>query len=221
MLDGRRVAVRRSRRPPASLQWELDLLVALARRGVHVAEPIPTSSGALHHGALVVQPWVDGREPYEAGEWRRVAVELGRVHEMPAPRGQRPGCCVVTELRSRGRSVDADLAALPPEVRSLALDVFDSFGDAPVSLVHGDPGRGNIRIDDDDAVWLLDWDESRVDVTWHDLSNLGVTVLDPDTQRRAEMLSNAWEAVNAWTVEPHYAHARLAALRAQHGRNAR
>jgi len=57
-------------------------------------------------------------------------------------------------------------------------------------------------------VWLLDWDESRVDVTWHDLSNLGVQVLDDHEHARAQVLSHAWEAVNAWTAEPEYARHR-------------
>jgi aminoglycoside phosphotransferase (APT) family kinase protein len=91
--------------------------------------------------------------------------------------------------------------------------VFASVADAPVSLIHGDPGPSNIRIDEHDRVWLLDWDESRVDVSWHDLSNLGVVVLDADTHRRAVLLSHAWEAVNAWTIEPDYAKDRLSSLR--------
>lgn len=212
--QGTPVAVRRSRRSPASLRWELDLLVTLAREGLHVPELIPTSTGELHHGAFVVQAWVAGRAPSGDDDWRRVADELARVHALPTPFGQRPACCVVTELGTVGRSVDVDLAALPADVRTLVVDVFDSFTDAPVSLVHGDPGPGNLRIDAEGAVWLLDWDESRIDVTWHDLSNLGIPVLDGDTRRRAAMLSNAWEAVNAWVLEPDYARTRLAALQA-------
>jgi Ser/Thr protein kinase RdoA (MazF antagonist) len=213
--EGTRVVVRRSRRSPASLRWELDLLVTLAGDGIHVPQPIPTSTGELHHGAFVVQPWVEGRPPSGDEDWQRVAAELARVHALPTPFGQRPASCVVTELGTVGRSVDVDLATLPADVRTLVVDVFDSFADAPVSLVHGDPGPGNVRIDADGVVWLLDWDESRIDVTWHDLSNLGVPVLDDDARRRAEMLSNAWEAVNAWVLEPDYARTRLAALQAQ------
>jgi len=47
---------------------------------------------------------------------------------------------------------------------------------------------------------------------WHDLSNLGVRVLDQDDHDRAQDLSNAWEAVNAWTAEPDYAATRLSRL---------
>ena len=104
------------------------------------------------------------------------------------------------------------MSALPDEVVRLVLGGFGSYADVPVSLVHGDPGPSNIRIDDRGRVGLLDWDESRVDLTWHDLSNLGVAVLDRDSHARAAQLSNAWEAINAWSVEPGYARSRLTSL---------
>ena len=81
-----------------------------------------------------------------------------------------------------------------------------------VAVIHGDPHPGNLRLDGRGRVGLLDWDESRVDLVWHDLSNLGVAVLDPEAHTRAEALSNAWEAANGWVVEPEYAARRLQAL---------
>jgi Ser/Thr protein kinase RdoA (MazF antagonist) len=196
------------------LGWELDLIEALSRRGLHVPQPVPTAFGQREHDGVVVQRWVDGREPVSEDDWRLVADELTRLHETTGDFGQRPGCCTITDLRTQLRSVDADLTALPVDVRTMVLELFDGFGDAPVSVIHGDPGRSNIRIDGDGMVWLMDWDESRVDVTWHDLSNLGIVVLDSDTQRRAETMSHAWEAINAWTAEPDYAMKRLSQLRA-------
>lgn len=72
---------------------------------------------------------------------------------------------------------------------------------------------GNIRIGDSDVVGLLDFDESRVDVAWHDLSNLGIQVLDDADHAQAARLSDAWEAANGWVLEPQYAQRRLEALR--------
>ena len=89
---------------------------------------------------------------------------------------------------------------------------FNRFADAPMAVVHGGPGPSNIRIAADGRVGLLDWDEARVDLTWHDLSNLGIQILDDGEHRRAQDLSNAWEAVNAWTAEPDYAPERLRRL---------
>ncbi len=211
-LGDRRVVVRRSRRPRGSLVWELDLLTALRRTGFGVAEIVPADNGERAVEGYVVQSWVDGREPATASDWEAVAGELDRLHHLLIGVAQRPGCRVVTELGPTSRSVDANLSALPADVRALVLNVFASVRDAPVGVVHGDPSPGNIRMGSGGRVWFLDWDESRVDVTWHDLSNLGVEVLPPATQRRAERLSHAWEVANAWVAEPDYARRRLAAL---------
>lgn len=208
-LDGAVVAVRRSRRTAASLAWELDVIERVAAAGVGVADVVPTDAGARSAGGIVVQRWVEGCEPSGERDWHLVADSLRLVHRVEVD--QRPGASSVTELHEHSVSVDAVLGALPDDVRRRVLDVFHSFDDAPVGLIHGDPGASNVRIADD-RVWLLDWDESRVDVTWHDLSNLGVPVLDDPTHSRAQLLSHAWEAANAWTTEPTYARDRLAAL---------
>ncbi len=190
MIGDTPVAVRRSGRSPASLQWELELLVELARRGFHVAEPIATSGGSLMHDGIVVQRWVDGREPSSDADWTLVAAELVRLHDDCRDADQRPDCCVVSELVTHRQSVDADLDQVPSETAALLIDIFEEFVDVPISLIHGDPNASNIRIDDHDRVWLLDWDESRVDVVWHDLSNLGAPVLEPADHQRAQRLSD-------------------------------
>lgn len=95
----------------------------------------------------------------------------------------------------------------------LVEEVFTEFTDAPTAVVNGDPGASNIRITATGQVGLLDWDESRVDVTWHDLSNLGVSILESREHQRALALSHAWEAANAWIAEPEYAAIRLSQLK--------
>jgi Ser/Thr protein kinase RdoA (MazF antagonist) len=161
---------------------------------------------------VVVQTWLDGRQPSSEADWGRVARELQRLHSATADHRQRPGCATVRELRAKRRSVDADLDAIPPEITDRILAVFDRLGNVPLAVVHGDPGSENIRIGADGTVSLVDWDESRVDLTWHDLSNLGVQVLDDDDHHRAQLLSNAWEAANGWASEPEYALRRFKLL---------
>ncbi len=207
------VSIRISRRSGPSLAWELGLLDRLDRAGFRVPQVIAADDGRLEVDGVVVQAWLGGREPRDDEDWHRVAEELGRLHRLTTDHGQRPGCCPVTELAVRRRSVDADLDRVPPDVERTVVEVFAAVADVAVAVVHGDPGPGNIRIDDDGRVGLLDWDESRVDVVWHDLSNLGVAVLGPTDRARAERLSDAWEAVNGWVAEPAYARRRLARLR--------
>lgn len=210
--DGREFAVRRSRRSEASLQWELELMDFLDEHDFVVPAVVSTDSNDPHHEGIVVQRWIDGRTPTSDLDWSGVASELKRLHAITKRHRQRPGCCTVLELAERWVSVDADLGALPARDRTLLIDVLARFDDVPTAVVHGDPGPSNLRITDSGSVGLLDWDESRVDVVWHDLSNLGVAVLDRDEQHRAELLSHAWEAANGWTLEPDYAARRFAAL---------
>ena len=213
-LHGDWVAVRSTRRSPASLEWELTLLDHLATHGVGVSAVIPTDSGASSADGVVVQRWIDGRIPQSEADWRAVSAELRRVHSRGGDYPQRPDCCSVRELRFRARSVDANLADVPVGVADELLSVFDEFEDVPTAVIHGDPCAANIRITADEQVVLLDWDESRVDLVWHDLSNLGTQVLADADHARAQRLSDAWEALNAWTVEPEYARERLRSLRA-------
>lgn len=215
LLDGRPVAVRESRRSVASLEWELDLIDALASIGFLVPEVVAADTGERHVDGVVVQRWVEGRPPASDDDWSAVALELGRLHLTTGTHRQRPDCCVAHELVRDRRSVDADLDALEPADQALVIDVLAGFADVRTAVIHGDPGPSNIRITADGSVGLLDWDESRVDVIWHDLSSLGVPVLTAHQQARAIDLSDAWEAVNGWVAEPAYARSRLAALRSR------
>ena len=212
-LDGEPVAVRRSRRSPESLAWELDLLVDLDSRGFVVPVPIPSADGRRAVDGVTVQRWIDGRPPASERDWRAVAATLQRLHAATREHPQRPGCVLVWELRDARRSVDADLDVLPDEVEHELVAVFDDVRAETTSVVHGDPGPGNLRLRGDGSVGLIDWDESRVDVSMHDLSNLGVVVLPPADHRRARRLSDAWESAHGWVVEPDYARGRLESLR--------
>lgn len=208
------VAVRRSRRSPESLEWELDLIEHLHRHGLRTAPAIAADDGRRHAGGVVVQPWLDGRPPTSTDDWRAVVETLERLHSVTRDHRQRPGCLRTPELERSSSSLDADMTALPADVAADVLAAFALADAAPVAVVHGDPGPTNIRMAPDGRVGLLDFDESRVDAVWHDLSNLGVQVLPDDEHELALRLSDAWETANAWIVEPAYARARLASLRA-------
>ena len=196
----------------ASLAWELDLMERLSVAGFLVPVTHPADDGRASIGGVVVQSWLDGRAPETEADWRAVVAELQRLHLALARHDQRPECAAVSQLAHARRSVDADLDAIPAAVVDRAIEVFAACADVPTAVIHGDPTPGNIRITPGGRVGLIDWDESRVDHVWHDLSNLGVQVLDDSSHARAEQLSHAWEAVNAWAIEPGYARRRFAQL---------
>lgn len=212
-IEDHAVAVRQSRRSAESLSWELDLIDFLDGHDFIVPTVIATNDGRDHVDGLVVQRWIDGREPTTDNDWRDIATELQRLHAVTAGYPQRPGCCSVTELAVRRRSGDADLDQMDVDAAELVVSVFAQFVGSPTAVVHGDVWAPNLRMTLDGQVGLLDWDESRVDLTAHDLSPLGVQILDDTSHTQAQLLSHAWEAANGWTVEPDYARRRLAALR--------
>ena len=210
-----RVAIRRSRRTCESLAWELELLFDLAEAGFLVATPALTDTGLACADGVVVQRWIDGREPDSIEDWTLVASELCRLHRTLVGHHQRPGCRSVVELDRTACSLDADLSLVPDDVVDDILDAFFALADEEVAIIHGDPGPSNLRITSDRRVGFLDWDESRVDLVALDLPNLGVQVLGDSEHANALALADAWEAANAWTAEPDYARERLAALRAR------
>ena len=212
-LKGVPVSVRRSRRDERSLNWELDLVGHLDQLGFKVPTVIEAANGRRHVLGAVVQHWLHGRPPETDRDWQLVAATLLRIHAATAGYPQRPGCSAVTQLTRSSVSVDADMGALPDDVASDILGVFATVAEMPKSVIHGDPMAGNIRIDDAGVVGMLDFDESRVDVAWHDLSNLGVQVLDDSEHSQAVRLSDAWETANAWIAEQEYALRRLESLR--------
>ena len=212
-INGRAVAIRRSHRSEASLDWELDLIEYLDAEGFRVPVVVEAIDGRRHVDGLVVQQWIEGRPPQSEEDWAKVAETLRRVHAISSEYQQRPGCVAVAELTSTSSSVDCEMSALPLDVAEEVRAVYAGMAEMPTSVIHGDPMAGNLRLGEDGVVGLLDFDESRVDVAWHDLSNLGCQVLDDHDHAQALQLSDAWETANAWVAEPEYALTRLSSLR--------
>ena len=211
-IDERDLAVRRSRRSPESLAWELDVIELLGDAGFNVAQVVETADGRRHVDGVVVQRWLRGVQPSTDDEWHRVVETLEAIHEVGRGYLQRPGCCTVRELAEKRKCADADLDQVPTDVEAMAVGIFASFAGESTSLIHGDPDESNLRVLEDGSIGLLDLDESRVDLSLLDLTNLGIQVGDDARHARGMQLSHAWEAVNGWVVEPDYAKRRYAQL---------
>jgi Ser/Thr protein kinase RdoA (MazF antagonist) len=217
-----RLVARRSRRSPASLDWEIGLLSHLARHGIRVPEIIPASDGRLHVDGVVVQSWLDGVPPGPA-DWPAVAGTLRRVHAVTAGWPQRPGSASARELLTGDRGGDVDLSVMPSGAVADCRRAWARLAGTPEAVVHGDPGAPNIRVAGA-GVGLLDWDEARVDYTDLDLAEVPGHDLPPGRLAPARIAATAWEAANGWTIEPAYARRQLALLRSGRdgfGRDAR
>ena len=211
-----RLAARRSRRSPASLDWEIGLLDHLARHGLRVPVAVPARDGRRHVGGVLVQTWLDGSPPGPA-DWPAVLTAVRRLHELTADWPQRPGFASTQDLLTVGRGGDVDLFAMPAEAVAACRQAWAALAGTPQSVVHGDLAPANIRISSA-GPGLLDWDEARVDHTDLDLADLPGSGLGPARLAVARRAVTAWEAANGWITEPGYAQRHLAALGTGHPR---
>jgi Ser/Thr protein kinase RdoA (MazF antagonist) len=207
-----RLVARQSRRSPASLGWEVELLDHLSQQGLCVPRIIPSTDGRRHIGGVVVQSWLAGTPPGQ-GDWPAVAVTLRRLHELTAGWPQRPGFASTQDLLTAGRGGDVDLAAMPAGAVADCRRAWRQLAGCAEAVVHGDPGPANIRMTRHGA-GLLDWDEARVDCVLLDLADLPGSDLPPAELARARLAVTAWEAASGWHREPSYARRQLTLLRA-------
>lgn len=209
-VNGVRGVARLSVRPEDDRAWETELLVFLSDAGLAVPRPWPTRDGRLHADGLVVMDHVSGRPPENDADWRLVADYLRRLHELTQGWPQRPGWSSSVDLLSRQSGTSVDLAAMPVEAVARCRSAWACVADRSMSVVHGDPNPGNVRIEGNRVV-LFDWDESRVDVPLLDLVLPGNAADLPVAEvPLACQASSAWEAAVCWATEPDYAAARLA-----------
>jgi Ser/Thr protein kinase RdoA (MazF antagonist) len=205
-----RLVARRSRRSAASLAWEVRLLEHLAGCGVRVPAVVPAMDGRRHVGGVMVMSWLEGRPP-GPGDWPAVAATLRRVHEVTGGWPQRPAAASTRQLLTGQRGGDVDLARMPADAVVACRRAWAALAGSAEAVVHGDPGPANIRITGS-GVGLLDWDESRVDASDLDLAQLPAADLPPHRLAVVRAAATAWEAANAWTVEPSHARRQLALL---------
>lgn len=200
-------------RSDADLAWETELLQHLAREGLTVPVPIPTTDGRLFVDGLVVMTYVEGGPPETKKDWFRVADTLRRLHRLTQGWPQRPGWQSSTDLLHAETGTKIDLAAMPPEAVTRCRAAWARLIGRPKCVVHGNPNNpGNVRITPN-RVALIDWDESHVDVPDLDLVLPdNAACLDGGELDIATQASAAWEAAVCWDDE--YAIKRLAEVRA-------
>lgn len=195
------------------MEWELDLLDHLAFEGLGSPTLVLTGDGRRQVDGVTVQEFVAGDPPRSRRDWGCVAATLHAVHESTVGWAQRPGFSSSQYLLTHDRGGDVRLDRMPAGVVAQIRAAWSAVQHGEPSVVHGDPGPANIRMNNGHAV-LLDWDEARVDVAWFDLAFLLTQVALPDKldRRDVETAGLAWEAATCWTAEPEYARTRAEAL---------
>lgn len=105
----------------------------------------------------------------------------------------------LSNLVSYDASGDAGLDRMPPEFVPRLRAAWVALAGEPLSVVRGDPGLSNNRIQRR-SVGLLDWDEAHVDVSLLDLGALPpclTALVDADRLPRDRQVAAAWEIANA------------------------
>ena len=213
-IGGRRYVARLSPRPTSALDWEIQLLQHLRVADTAVPEVFTTRDGRSRVDGLVLFSWLEGHAPSSEHEWRLVADELARLHSLTRAWPQRPAFRSSSELLTEEQGGDVRLDLMPADVVQRVRLSWRALQGEPTSVVHGDPGAGNVRLQAG-KVGFIDWDEARVDVSLLDLAGLPLD-LTPTLGRgrliRARRAAVAWEVANGWVAEPLYARRRLAEL---------
>lgn len=211
-VDGRLAVARRGARSDADLAWETELLQHLDREGLTVPVPMPTTDGRLFADGVVVMTYLEGASPETEADWRRVADTLRQLHRSTQRWPQRPGWRSSTDLLHAESGTKVDLGAMPTEGVARCRAAWARLVGRRTCVVHGDTNPRNIRITAD-AVALIDWDESHVDVPDLDLVlPYNAADLDDEAYDVAAQASAAWEAAVCWDDE--HAVRRLAEVRA-------
>lgn len=210
-IGGRRYVARQSPRAQSAIAWEVDLLLHLAMCGLRVPRPLEAKDGRLHVDGFIVLEWLDGEPPQTQRDWMEAVMTLEHVHAATRTWPQRPGFASTLDLLHKDSGGDVDLLAMPDTVASLVRAAWKPLLGLPLSVVHGDPHAGNIRISSE-GVGLIDWDEARVDVSLLDLSDVPVDLGRRMTRESLDVIhiaGDAWETASSWLREPAYATGRL------------
>lgn len=210
-IGGQLAVARLGTRSNADLDWETRLLQHLDRNELTVPVPIPTTDGRLFVDGLVVMKYLEGEPPETEADWRRVAITLGRLHQVTRGWPQRPGWRSSADLLKADRGTRIDLTRMPAEGVSRCRAAWARLVGRETCVVHGDANPRNILVTGE-RVALIDWDESHVDVPDLDLElPHNAADLNPAAWEIAQQASAAWEAAVCWDDD--YSKQRLAEVK--------
>lgn len=203
-IDGAAVIARRSDRSHAALEWELDLLEHLGRRGVRAPQILRTGDGQRQAGGWYVHRFLEGRTATDQ-DAPAPAEAVAQVHRVTAGWPQRPGFAAAGDLLTQLRGGDVDLSAMPDHLVRRIRAAWSAATATGRAVVHGDLGPGNAIIGPDGRATLIDWDEARVDDPGFDVG----------TSQQWRTARLAWEIATCWVTEPEYAHGLVGSFLAQ------
>lgn len=204
---GERLVAKSSCRGSEAIGW-LEPIQEMAREvGFVVPRFVRSMAGELLVGGVTVETWVEGRSPSEA-ELARAQDLVQGFHRITRGWHQRPGFASCTDLLEVKRGGDVDLSLMPRELVEACRKAWRGLLNEQLSVVHGDLNPANFLVTPEGQLALIDWDETRVDVSCLDETAL-VSMLDGEAEPRSARAGVlgllAWEVAASWQVEPEHA----------------
>ena len=151
--------------------------------GIPVCEPVEW--GICHEGCYTLLGWVNGRDAEQvlpeltAAQRQALGLEAGKIlhtlHKLPVPFETAPWA------QRYGRKIDTKVAAyencpLKYEKGELYLDLIRRerhlVEDRPTVWHHGDFHCGNLMLDDDLRLWVIDFDREDIGDPWYEFNRI-------------------------------------------------
>lgn len=201
--QGERLVAKSTRRSSEALGWLAPVHDLAEAAGFLVPRLVPSVDGRLVVSGITVEKFLDGVPP-APHQLANLLPRLQEFHTLAQTLLQRPGFASSTQLRHASQGGDVDLAQMPPELVDHCRQQWQAWADAPQSVVHGDMSPNNLLVTETGQFGLVDWDETRVDLTLFDVLNCRAAQGQLLTDSESRLLLS-WEIAVCWLVEPEYA----------------
>lgn len=195
------VVFKSTRRSTDAIQWLLPVQDLARRSGFVVPNLQRSLNGRWIECGWTCETLVSGRA-VQPDELPGIAPLINKFHTQTRHIQQRPTFLASYDLIASTRGGDVDLSLMPSNLVRSCREAWRDISGLSRSVVHGDLNTGNLLRTDRGEIAVLDWDESRFDVSIFDTG--AVSALASQEIRLAML---AWETACSWTLEPQYAKA--------------
>jgi hypothetical protein len=192
-----------TRRNEAAMRWLKPVHAAAQQAGFITPDLIASTNGTLVVNGVTLETFIEGHAPTPQ-QLLEMQPQIQTFHDLTREIPQRPGFASSIQLLHETSGGDVNLNTMPNELVTLCREHWREHANQAQSVVHGDLNANNVLITNDGKYGLVDWDETRVDISDFDTQALLRTSGATLDLRNTTWL-DAWEVAVCWQVEPEYA----------------
>jgi hypothetical protein len=192
-----------TRRNEAAMRWLRPVHAMAQQAGFITPDLIASTNGTLVVNGVTLETFIEGHAPTPK-QLLEMQPHVQTFHDLTQGILQRPGFTSSIQLLHETSGGDVNLNVMPNELVTLCREHWLEHASQAQSVVHGDLNANNVLITNDGKYGLVDWDETRVDISDFDTQALLRTSGATLSPRNTTWL-DAWEVAVCWQVEPEYA----------------